>query len=67
MKQIEENYLLDLYGRSKQNAISKIQEDDFSWRIVKEDAISYVMTNDLKVDRINLIIMNNIVVDASRG
>jgi len=64
---ITDNYLLDLIGRSKENAISKIEYDEFVYRIIKEDGIYYMMTMDHKPNRINLEIENDIIISANFG
>jgi len=63
----KENYLLDLIGRSKLNAMSKLECDEHIYRITKEDDTNYIITDDLNFDRVNLKIKDGVVVSAKRG
>lgn len=62
-----EDYLVDLEGRSKNNAISKLTLDGYDYRIVREDNTNYMITCDFNLHRINLEIEDDIVVIAGIG
>lgn len=61
---ISENYLLDLIGRSKENAISKLASDEFLYRVTREGSTHYMITCDFDPQRVNLEIENDVVVTA---
>lgn len=61
------NYLIDLEGRSEENAVSKILTDGFDYRITRRDGVNYMITCDFDMERVNLEIDKNIVTSASLG
>lgn len=64
---IENNYLLDLEGRKKDNAISKLENDEVRYRITSEDNTNYMLTCDYDTQRVNLEIKKGVVFSASLG
>lgn len=63
----DDKYLKKLLGMYKEQAAKKIKDDGFILRIVEEDGVGFIITDDLRQERINLRINNNKVIRASRG
>lgn len=61
------NYLLDIEGRTEENAVSKILSDGFDYRVTRRDGVNYMITCDFDMARVNLEIDNHIVTTASLG
>lgn len=66
-KNVNDKYLKKLLGMCRDQAAKKIKDDGFVCRIVQEDEESYIITDDLRQDRVNLTISNNKVIEAHRG
>lgn len=56
-----------LIGISKENGISKCSENGFIFRISKENGISYFLTQDLRFDRVNVVIDSDVIISAEVG
>ena len=54
-------------GLSIKDAIEKAKNDGLTHRIVEENGVSYMVTMDLKGDRINFRVSNNNVTAAYGG
>lgn len=57
----------ELIGLTKDEAIRKIEDVGFRHRITNENGKSFIVTMDLRVNRINLRIENGKVVAADIG
>lgn len=66
-KYVDYEYLEKLLGMNGEQASKKIKDDGFICRIVEQDGESYIITDDLRSDRVNLRINNNKVIEAHRG
>ena len=49
-------------GMTEEDSIKLISENDINYRIVMRDSKPYIITCDLKMDRLNLEIENNIII-----
>ena len=56
-----------LLGKTYEEAKQIIYENELSIRVVKEDGVSYIVTCDVDIERVNLELKNNIVEDAYYG
>jgi hypothetical protein len=54
-------------GMKKEDALVLIEKCGFVARITKEDGEDYLLTMDLRDDRLNLVVVGGVVVEASRG
>jgi hypothetical protein len=54
-------------GLSIKDAIEKARVDGFTHRIVEENGVGYMVTHDLKADRINFRVNNDTVTAAYGG
>ena len=51
-----------LLGKTYEEAKQIIYENELSIRVVKEDGVSYIVTCDVDIERVNLELKNNIVI-----
>ena len=58
IEQIKEQVI----GISEEDGIKLISENDINYRIVVKDSKPYIITCDLRMDRLNLEIENNIII-----
>ena len=58
IEQIKEQVI----GISEEDGIKLISENDINYRIVIKDSKPYIITCDLRMDRLNLEIENNIII-----
>jgi len=54
-------------GLPLKDAIEKAKNDGFTHRIVEENGVGYMVTHDLKADRINFRVNNDTVTAAYGG
>lgn len=54
-----------LVGKSKEVALDIIQSNGYTARVVAEDSTSYMVTMDIRMNRVNLQLRNNIVIAAA--
>ena len=66
MSKIEE-FSKSLIGLSKSDGIDLFSENNYRLRIVKENDINFIITRDYRLDRINLVIKDNIIIDSYIG
>lgn len=57
----------DYVGKSLEEATQYAQEGGFTVRVVERDGVHYMVTMDLRSDRLNFRVMNNIVTDVYGG
>lgn len=57
----------NLIGLTKDAAIQFLTTNKIQFRIVQEDDRHYVGTADMKLNRVNLVIKNQIIVKADLG
>ncbi|MGL5718566.1 MAG: hypothetical protein ACRCX2_36515 [Paraclostridium sp.] len=67
IKVVDNKYLEKLLGMSEEQASEKIKSDGFIHRTVKRDGEDFLVTQDIREDRVNLTISNNKVIEAHRG
>ena len=58
---------LGFIGLAKADAITKAQEEDFAWRVIKQEGRSLPVSMDHNPDRINFVIENGIVTKVTEG
>ena len=58
IKQIKEQVI----GMTEEDGGKLISENDINYRIVMRDSKPYIITFDLRMDRLNLEIENNIII-----
>ena len=51
-----------LLGKTEAVAFELVQDHDYSPRVVRRDGVSRVITADLRLDRVNLVVVENLVV-----
>lgn len=56
-----------LIGLSKEEGINLCSDNNYKLRIVREDSKNYIITMDLRFDRINLEIDNGIITKCNIG
>lgn len=61
------NKFNDLVGKSEQEVVSKLKEDDKTYRVVKRDDEEYMKTMDYDENRLNLSIEAGVVVSIVVG
>lgn len=54
-------FLTSLIGKSEEDAKKLCSENDFHYRVVREDSKHYMVTCDYRLDRVNIEIDNGIV------
>jgi len=65
---MEDKELLEsLIGKTKEDAETLCNENKFKMRVIREDSINYIITMDLRFDRINIRIDNGIVTSCDVG
>lgn len=64
---ITKDYLNNLIGKTKEEAVNICKNDDYIYRIEREDDTHYIVTCDFRFYRINLEIDNDIVTEATVG
>lgn len=57
----------DIIGLDLKSAEEIIKSRDLSYRIVRIDGTNFIITDDLKLDRLNLEIENGIIVNCYGG
>lgn len=67
MKINKENLLKDLIGMTKESGSRLCRENDYEVRITREDSINYVITMDMKFNRINLEIEEGLIAKCDVG
>jgi hypothetical protein len=58
---------MNLIGITKDDAIKICKNYDYEYRIVHEDGKDYMITCDFNFNRVNLTIINNIIIEADIG
>lgn len=64
---IFENLATKLVNSTKEEAIETLTVMNVSWRLVREDEEYFMLSHDLRDDRINLTIDDGIVTSATVG
>lgn len=64
---MKDEYIRSLIGKTKEDAIAKLNHDGMEWRIVAEGNEYYMVTSDWRPHRVDLEIDDGLVVDASIG
>lgn len=64
---IYENLATKLVGATKEEAVQTLEGMGVMWRIIRENDEYFMLTHDLRNDRVNLTIDDGIVVDAVVG
>ena len=65
---MEDKELLEsLIGKTKEDAETLCNENKFKMRVIREDSNNYIITMDLRFDRINIRIDNGIVTSCDVG
>ena len=54
---------MDFIGLTLEEGIEKANKMNYSYRIVREDGDYYFLTQDIREDRINFDLDNNIIVE----
>lgn len=57
----------DLVGLSKEDAIKSLEEKELTYRIKREDGVSFMVTQEVNVERYNLYIEEGFVVACGMG
>ena len=57
----------DIIGLDLKSAEEIIKSKDLSYRIVRIDDTNFIITHDLKLDRLNLEIENGVIVNCYGG
>lgn len=63
----QQDFLHSLIGMSKDDAFTCCNDNNYSYRIVREDTNDYIVTCDLNLSRINISIDNGIVTNVNIG
>jgi hypothetical protein len=58
---------IQVVGLSKQEALTQLKENQIWFRIAREDANYYILTRDMQLNRLNLVIEDDVVVEAYVG
>ena len=66
MKESKE-LLESLIGMTEDNGLKLCKENDYDFRVVREDSNNYAITMDLRFNRINLEIDNGIITKCDIG
>lgn len=62
-----EEFLKSLIGMGKDDGFELCEENDYKFRITREDSNNYIITNDLRFDRINIEIDNGLITKCDIG
>jgi len=57
----------DYVNLTLEEAINKAKENKWIYRIIKKDGVKFIVTMDLKLNRLNFTVDNNIVTDCKIG
>ncbi len=57
----------DVLGRSEEEAVRHLEREGLTVRVVMRDGEGYPVTDDLRTDRVNLVVEDGLVVDAEVG
>lgn len=57
----------DYIGKTKEEAIKIAENNGFTWRIVEENGVAYMVTMECRPDRINFRLNSDIVIDVYGG
>jgi hypothetical protein len=57
----------EIIGLDVHTAVDMLEEAGLTYRIEHEDGQSYMLTMDVRMDRINLSIKNGMVIGSRRG
>lgn len=57
----------DIIGMSYEDAVIHVRKGGHTWRMVRKDSMNYIITCDLRLDRVNLEVENEVVVKYSMG
>ncbi len=60
-------FLASLLGKNKYAVIKEIERNNLIWRVVAENKNYYMLTRDFKTNRVNIEILDRIVVRAYLG
>jgi hypothetical protein len=59
--------LSDYFNKTLEEAINKAKENELIYRITKQDGNRFLVTMDIKFNRLNFTVENNIVTDCKVG
>ena len=62
-----EEFLKSLIGMNKDDGFELCKENDYKFRITREDSNNHIITCDLRFDRINVEIDNGIITKCNLG
>lgn len=62
-----EEFSQSLIGLPKSEGIDLFSANNYRLRIVQENGINFIITRDHRLDRINLVIKDNIIIDSYIG
>lgn len=57
----------DIIGMTLEDAYVHAKKGGFDYRIVQKDGVSFIITCDYRLDRMNFVVENDIVVECSFG
>lgn len=66
-KEVNNELLESLIGKTKKEVNEICQSSEFPFRTIREDKTNYVITMDLRFDRVNLEYDNGILTRCHRG
>lgn len=64
---MENEFTETLIGKTEDEARNIIFNNGYHYRVTIKDGNYYVMTRDYRVDRINLVIKDNLIIKADLG
>jgi len=57
----------NLIGKTFEEARTILEQSGFSWRVTNVDGSSRIITDDYRPDRVNITLVNGIVLETSNG
>jgi rRNA processing protein Krr1/Pno1 len=66
MNKYDDTFEKSLIGKTKEEAQEICEKAGYECRLTQEDESIYVITMDLRSDRINIVVKNNIVIEANK-
>ena len=64
---MEKNILVEVYDKTLEEASAIVEARGMQIRVVAKDGEYFLVTQDLKFDRVNVSLVNNIVKEANVG
>lgn len=56
-----------IIGKSESESRRIVEEHNYTFRVTGKDGINYMVTSDFNTNRVNVVLVNNIVVKSDIG